>query len=171
MQKKVKVYAPLETLYCIDTPKNTTSLYTICYRRFTNKLFNSLGGNKTCNAGYCMCLHIQKSIRLHHYRSRPPQGSLVPKLIFSTQRKNNLATRLYAYATIWTAHRMNTLLLIVHISAVNPPFLWYTVLAWVFQALLHLIHCKYCLCTKHGCHGLTYLFSLCSSTPLCTALS
>ena len=74
----VRLCASLEA---VDAPKTTTSLYIICYRKVN--LFNFLGENKTCSAGYCAT--IQKPISLHHYRSRPTHGNLILR-IFSTHR-------------------------------------------------------------------------------------
>ena len=53
--------------------------------------------------------------------------------------------------------RMDTLVLTAHSSAVGPRFLRYTALAFVFQALLHLIHYKYCLCTGKAWLSWSYI--------------
>ena len=79
-KKKAKVYASQETLLWIYQK----------HHKLVHHLLNSLGGSKTCNAGYCASIFRS----LYTYRSRSVHGSLIPKPIFRTHRKSSLATRL-----------------------------------------------------------------------------
>ena len=74
-----------------------------------------------------------------YYRSRPAHGSLVPRLFFARGGKI-VGPRDYAHGTIWFAHRINTLVLIAHTSAIRPLFGIPYLYEFSKLSQLHLIH-------------------------------
>ena len=82
---------------------------------------------------------------------RPAHGGLIPKLIFHAQKKTSLATRLCAWYYLNCIQNSSNCAHLCRRSSLS--------LVYQFSHLsFHLIRCKYCLCTKHSCHGLTHFF-------------